>query len=159
MFPGEFIEFILAADDGTAKASVEITRFPIEAAGDGGCRLSVRPMRIQGDIFQISGSGFQPDQKITGGSTSDGEKAHERWKTKSDGSLPKIVILPAVRGKSGGEASVTASDTSCSVTVRYKWGTEMTRATPQPQTPAGQLPTPSARPAESPTPGVPGRGT
>lgn len=159
MFPGEFIEFILAADDGTAKASVEITRFPIEAVGNGGCRLSVKPMSINGQIFQISGSGFQPDQKIKGGSTSEGEAAPARWKTKSDGTLPKIVILPAVRGKSGGKASVTASDTSCSVMVRYHWGTEMTRAAPQSQTPVVQ-PTPtSVRPAEAPTPGSPGSGS
>jgi len=37
-----------------------------------------------------------------------------------------VVVLPAVVGKSGGEGSVTASDASCSVTVRYNWGDAMT---------------------------------
>jgi hypothetical protein len=155
MFPGEFIEFILAADDGAAKAAVEITPFPIEAVGNGGCRLSVKPTEITGQIFRITGSGFQPDQKIRGGSTSDGEAQHQGWKTKSDGTLPNTFILPAVRGKSGGEASVTASDNSCSVTVRYHWGSEMTRAAPEGRAtaPASPLPTESQAPAgpQSPT--------
>lgn len=152
MFPGEFIDFTLAADDGTAKASVEITLVPIEAVGNGGCRLSVRPMTIRGDVFHIAGAGFKPDQEINTVAALDGQVTHERYKTKGDGSL-KIVVFPPVPGiKSGGEASLTASDTSCSVTVRYNWGSAMTQATSgrpatssgPPRTPAGPLATPSA---------------
>jgi hypothetical protein len=133
MFPGEFIEFTLAADDGTAKASVEIALFPIEAVGNGGCRLSVKPMTLQGDIFQINGAGFKPDQEVNAVGTLDGQVTRQRYKTKGDGSL-NIVVFPPVPGiKSGGEASLTASDASCSVTVRYNWGNAMTRAAPEGQ--------------------------
>src|SRR6266496_215644 len=164
MFRGEFIEFTLASDDGTVKASVAMTLHPMEAAGNGGCRLSVKPMSIRGDVFQIIGAGFQPGQKIKAVAISEGEVAHPRWKAKDDGSL-NVVVLPAVVGKSGGEASVTASDASCSVTVRYNWGDAMMRAAPegraaasapplptQSQAPAGQSPTPSAQMATTPTP-------
>lgn len=126
MFRGEFIEFTLAADDGSAKASVEIALFPIEAVGNGGCRLKVRPMSIRGDSFHIAGSGFRPDQEVRVVESFDGRVVQDKYKAKGDGSL-KIVVLP---GRGGGEASLTASDDSCSVTVRYNWGDAMTRAAP-----------------------------
>lgn len=129
MFPGEFIEFTLAADDGTAKASVEITPFPMEAAGDGGCRLMVKPMSVRGDILQISGSGFRPDQEIKVVATLDRMSHDERWKAKADGTV-QTVVFPGGAGRNGGEGIVTASDGACSVTVRYDWGVAVAQATP-----------------------------
>jgi tetratricopeptide (TPR) repeat protein len=139
MFPGEFIEFTLAADDGTAKASVEIALFPIEAMGNGSCRLSVKPMSARGDAFLITGSGFKLDEDIKSVERVDGQTIDKRLKAKGDGSL-KVVVFPGAAGRSGGTASLTASDTSCSVTIRYSWGSEMTRAVPerQAQTPGSQ---------------------
>jgi hypothetical protein len=139
MFPGEFIEFTLAADDGTAKASVEIALFPIEAAGNGSCRVSVKPMSARGEAFLITGSGFKLDEDVSGVQRVDGQTVNQQWKARGDGSL-KVVVFPGAPGRTGGTASLTASDTSCSVTVRYSWGSEMTRAVPeaQAQTPGSQ---------------------
>jgi hypothetical protein len=145
MFPGEFIEFTLAADDGAAKATAEITPFPMEAAGNGSCRLMVKPMSARGDAFLITGSGFKLDEDIKGVARVDGQTTNERWKAKGDGSL-KAVVFPGAAGRSGGTASLTASDSSCSVTIRYSWGSEMTRAVPerQAQAPGSQPSTQSA---------------
>jgi hypothetical protein len=129
MFPGEFIEFTLAAEDGSATASVEITPFPMEAAGNGSCRLVVKPMSARGDMFQIIGSGFRPEEEVKVVETLDGMSHDERWKAKADGTA-KIVVLPGGAGRNGGEGIVTASDGACSVTVRYHWGIEMAHSTP-----------------------------
>jgi hypothetical protein len=162
-FAGEFIGFTLLSDDGTAKASVEITPVPIEAVGKGGCRLSARPMSIRGDSFSISGEGFGPDQQIKGVASSSGELANVSLKNRGDGSF-KLVVFPGVVGKGGGEADLTASDSLCSVTLHYNWGDAMMKdrrnrpqAAPEaqatPTAPAAPTrPQTAAQPAPNPTP-------
>ena len=134
MFPGEFATIALVSKDGTAKAFVEITPFPIQAEGKGGCRLAVRPMDPSGQAFVITGSGFEPNKKLKIVSTSVNEVAYGTSSGRSDGTL-KQVIFPAVVGRTGGDASFEASGSDCSVKVRYKWGDEMrapSAAAPQP---------------------------
>lgn len=127
-FPGEFIRFALVSADGAAKAFGEITPVPIEAVGKGGCRLLVKPMSIKGEVFSIIGAGFKPDEKIKAVATSSGEKMNSPIENKG-GNL-KLVLFPAVVGRTGGNASLTASDSSCSVTVHYAWGDAMTKLSP-----------------------------
>ena len=50
---------------------------------------------------------------------------HETRSAGADGTLPKTVILPAVVGRTGGDASYEVSDSECSVKVLYKWGDRM----------------------------------
>ena len=141
MFMGEFVVFTLVSDDGAEKVSGEITPFPIGAAGVGGCRLSVKPSSLQGDMFQIRGSGFKPGQDINLISTSSGEKMQMPVKNKGDGGV-SIVVFPAVVGRSGGESTLTASDGACSVTVRYRWGDELTKSLPTAMAATPGAPTP-----------------
>jgi hypothetical protein len=124
MFPGEFAVFALVSEDAASKAFVEITPFPIQAEGKGGCRLFVRPMEPSGQAFIITGSGFKPNKKLKTVSTSVNEVAHGTSDGRPDGTL-KQIIFPAVVGRTGGDASFEASDSDCSVKVRYKWGAEM----------------------------------
>ncbi len=131
MFAGEFAVFALTSEDGSAKASVEITPFPIQAEGAGGCRLSVQPMSLNGQIFEIRGVGFKPDAKLKTTSTSSGERGDTEYNSKNDGTL-KVILFPATRGRSGGDASFTASDSTCSATVNYKWGDQMRGAAASP---------------------------
>jgi hypothetical protein len=156
MFAGEFVVFTLASEVGTAKASVEITPFPIEAVGNGDCRLSVKPLSVKGDMFSISGQGFKPGAKIKGVGRSSGEVMDTHLDNKG-GNL-KLVVWPAVVGKTGGEASLTASDSSCSVTVHYAWGDAMTKLSPTATRAASKAqPTPAMpeSPAAVQSPGVP----
>lgn len=127
-FAGEFIRFTLLSDDGSAKAAAEITPVPIEAVGNGGCRLTVRPLLANGQAFSIIGERFQPGDEIKTVSTSSG-KVMEGHADNKGGNL-KFVVFPAVAGQSGGDASLTASDKSCSVTVRYAWGDAMMKLSP-----------------------------
>jgi len=124
-FPGERFELAVIAQDGSARASVEITPVPIHAEGSSGCRLFVQPLSLDGNGFQIMGDGFALGHDLRVSSTSSGERSGEKTvKGRTDGSL-KFVIFPAVVGKSGGDATFTASDDSCSVTVAYRWGDQM----------------------------------
>lgn len=127
-FPGEFIQFALVSEDGAAKGSVEITPVPIQAVGQGGCRLSVKPLSAKGEMFSITGEGFKPNEQIKGVGRSSGEVMDAHLDNKG-GNL-KLVVFPAVVGKTGGEASLTASDSSCSVTVHYAWGDAMMKLSP-----------------------------
>jgi hypothetical protein len=131
MFLGEVAVFALVSKDKASQAFVEITPFPIQAEGVGGCRLFVRPMDVSGRMFLITGSGFQPNKKLKIIGVSVEEVAHMTSDGKPDGSL-KHVILPAVVGRKGGDASFEASDSACSVKVQYKWGNEMRKASPAP---------------------------
>jgi hypothetical protein len=134
MFPGEYAVFALVSEDAASKAFVEITPFPIQAAGKGGCSLLVRPMEVRGQAFIITGSGFKPNKKLKTVSTSVNEVAYGTSDGRPDGTV-KQVIFPAVVGRTGGDASFEASDSDCTVKVRYKWGDEMrgrSAAAPQP---------------------------
>jgi hypothetical protein len=124
-FPGEYITIALVSEDGKAKAFGEITVYPIQAEGKGGCRLVVRPLDPKGQTFAIIGTGFGPGKKLKIASTSVNESMHETKTAGPDGTLPKQVILPAVIGRTGGEASYEVSDSDCTVKVLYKWGDEM----------------------------------
>jgi len=130
-FMGESITFALVSEDRTATAFVEITPFPIQAEGKGGCRLFVRPMDPGGQIFMITGSGFKASQKLKTFSTSVNESMRGTLEGRPDGSV-KEVILPAVVGNKGGEASFEASDGDCTVRVDYRWGDQMMSWSPAP---------------------------
>jgi len=136
MFQGEFAAFALVSEDGASRAFVEITPFPIHAEGKGGCRLNVRPMDVQGQTFSITGSGFKPDKTLKTVSSSLNEVAYGSLKGRPDGTV-KMVVFPAVVGRTGGDASFEASDSDCSVKIGYRWGDQLRRpsspsATPTP---------------------------
>jgi len=128
MFPGEYATFALVSEDRSATAFVEITPFPIQAEGRGGCRLLVRPMELGGQVFLITGSGFKAGRKLKTFSSSVNESLRGTVDGRPDGSV-KEVILPAVVGHKGGPASFEASDGECTVRVDYRWGDQM-RSTP-----------------------------
>ena len=135
MHLGEYIVFLLSSEDGAAKAKVEITPFPIEAEGPGGCRLNVQLTTTSGEMFVITGSGFRPGEDLKTKSKSSDEAAETTMKGRPDGTL-KVVMFPAVVGRTGGDASFEASDSVCSVKVNYKWGDAMAaNDPPAPRTP------------------------
>jgi len=82
-------------------------------------------MDPKGQVFTIIGTGFGPGKKLKIASTSVNESMHETKTAGADGTLPKQVILPAVIGRTGGEATYEVSDSDCTVKVLYKWGDAM----------------------------------
>ena len=138
MFLGEYVKFGLVSEDAASKAFVEITPFPIQDEGTGGCRLFVRPMEASGQAFSITGSGFKPNEDLKIHSTSSNESGDSKVKGRDDGSL-KFVLFPATVGRKGGDATFQASDSTCTVNVSYKWGEAMRAFVPE-----KVQPTPSA---------------
>lgn len=135
METGEFVQFALFSEDGSTKAAVQITPFPFRAEGEGGCRLSAQAIASNGEVFQIKGSGFAPDKDLETVSTSSEETMRSSMKGRPDGTLT-LIMFPAVVGKTGGDATYSASDSRCSVTVKYRWGDAMTRPPGKSETPA-----------------------
>lgn len=124
MFAGEYGVFALVSSDGEIKTFVEITPFPIQADGKGGCRLQARPMDLRGQGFVITGSGFQPGRKLSTVTSSDGEDTKGTTNTQADGTL-KQVVFPRMTGGSGGEATYEVTDSPCSAKVLFHWGDEL----------------------------------
>ena len=121
MFEGESMNYALISDDKSNMAFIEVTPFPIKAKGTGSCRLSVKLVSPAGQIFLIEGGGFEPRQEIHVVAQSNGETGGFQLRGTVDGTFIHG-ILPAIKGKTGGLSTFTASDRSCSVTVRFHWG-------------------------------------
>jgi hypothetical protein len=124
---GEPLEAALVAEDGSGQVSTRIVPAPIEARGADGCRLSVELLDPTGNAFVIKGEGFAPGEGVRLLDRS-GDEVVEASKKASPGGGFEIVELPAVVGKSGGEASIAAAGRACSVpALAYKWGTAVER--------------------------------
>lgn len=98
-----------------------------EAKGTGECRVSAQPMSARGDTVLIRGERFAPKEEIRIVSRSDGEAVEFTKPASADGEFA-LVIAPQLKGRSGGSSSLTAADSSCSVTVHFQWGDAIARA-------------------------------
>jgi hypothetical protein len=133
---GEPLELALVAEDGSGQVVARIIPAPIEARGTGDCRLSVELMEPTGKIFMIRGEGFDPGEEVRLLDISEDEVMGDSKRISSTGRF-ELVILPAVVGKAGGEASISAIGRACSVpALPYKWGIAMERASTPDQAPA-----------------------
>ena len=136
VFKGEPLELALVAEDGSGQVVARVVPAPIEARGIGDCRLSVELMEPTGKIFMIRGEGFDPGEDVRLLDISENEVMGDSKRISSTGRF-ELVILPAVVGKAGGEASISAIGRACSVpALPYKWGTAMERASTPDQAPA-----------------------
>ncbi len=118
---GAPLRMIVISTDQTVKAFAEVYPFPIEA-NDGSCRLWVELISTQGTAFAIYGEGFGVEEEVTASSRSDGEIIRKTQQASPDGTLPVVIIAPAVVGKRSGTASFTVAGKSCAPTVNYEWG-------------------------------------
>lgn len=117
---GEPISYAIVSTDRSVKAFAEFVPFPIEAR-QGTCRLSLKLISPDGTAFSVRGDGFEPNEKVTTVSRSDGEMVPGTLRTLSDGSLPYVALLPAAVSRRY-KASYTVASKSCTVTVDYEWG-------------------------------------
>jgi hypothetical protein len=122
---GEPLEAALVAEDGSGRVTTRIVPAPIEARGAGGCRLSVELLEPTGNTFAVRGEGFAPGEGVRVLDRSGDEVVEGSLKSSPTGRL-ELIVLPAVVGKAGGKASISASGRACSVpALPYKWGTAM----------------------------------
>ena len=117
---GEPASFAIVSTDRSVKAFAKFVPFPIEAE-HGNCRISLELISPDGEMFGVSGEGFEPNEEVTTVSRSNGEVLQSKKKTSSDGSLPPVVLLPAAISQEH-KSSYTVVGRLCSVTVDYEWG-------------------------------------
>ena len=119
---GEAVRLIVTSVDQTIKAFVEVFPFPLEAR-DGPCHLWAELIiGAQGRAFAFYGDGFPPGAKVLTSSHSGHEVLNGTYTILDDGSLPPMIIFPAVVGQTSGEASFTAIGPACVPVVTYQWG-------------------------------------
>ncbi len=124
---GEPLELALVAEDGSGQVVARIIPAPIEASGAGGCRLSIELMDPRGSAFRIKGEGFEPGEEVRTPHRSEDEVLDITKRASATGGF-EFIVLPAVIGKTGGSASISATGRVCSVpTLSYRWGTAMER--------------------------------
>lgn len=119
--PGEPYYVTIVDTNGDELASARTIPFPLEARGQDECVLSIIIGSSSGEIFQIEGKGFEPNEEIEFTSTSEGEVISSTISTKSDGTFENV-LLPAVIGKDSGDASVSAKGVNCDLSLEYSWG-------------------------------------
>ena len=124
---GEPLTLALVAEDGSGQAVARLVPAPIEARGAGGCRLSLELMESTGNTFAVRGEGFEPGEEVRVLDRSGDEIVEGKRRTSPSGGF-ELVMLPAVVGRTGGEASISAIGRTCSVpALPYGWGTAMER--------------------------------
>ena len=121
-YKGEAVRLILTSVDQTVKAFAEVFPFPLEAR-DGPCHLWAELVPgAEGRAFAFYGDGFPRGAKVLTSSHSGHELLNRTITIPDDGSLPPMIILPAVVGQTSGEASFTAIGPECAPAVTYQWG-------------------------------------
>lgn len=122
---GEAIGCALVSQESGTKASGEVIPFPIEAVGEGGCRIALQLITpANGGTFALFASGFEPGEVTEVVSRSGREVLSSQGNVKEDGTFVHV-MLPGVRGKRGGKASVTVTGRACTVSLAYDWGRDM----------------------------------
>jgi hypothetical protein len=90
--------------------------------------LSVELMDPTGNVFRIRGEGFEPGEEVRTPHRSEDEVLDGITKTASPTGGFEFIMLPAVVGKTGGSASISATGQACSVpALPYKWRTAIER--------------------------------
>lgn len=122
---GEPLDIALVAPDGSLKIFSTLIPFPIQATGMNNCRLATVLRSSDGTLFEISGAGFEPNEKLDGFSQSESEQLSSKLQAGADGTW-RVIMLPAVIGKSGGTASFETFGQKCTLKVTYDWGSALT---------------------------------
>ena len=102
-------------------AFTKVIPFPVEAQGPTGCRLSLELLSPDGMSFNIIADGFQAGEELNVTSKSEGELVQQKDRFPQSEPLT-VLVSPGVTGKASGDASYTVEGTSCTVTLKYKWG-------------------------------------
>jgi hypothetical protein len=117
---GESRRFALISDDQKSKALATVVAFPITGK-DAGCSLDALLGTPDADVVLVTGSGFPPNTGVPMSSDSAGEVATGVWKVNAKGELASM-ILPAVRGKTSGDTTITVKAPTCAPKITFHWG-------------------------------------
>jgi hypothetical protein len=119
---GEALRVALIDADGEVRVYADAIPYPLEASS-GSC--TVVGEMLDRERFTFSGSGFAPGETLQFASRSGRQVIRRTEVADSQGRLGTILVLPAVRGRDGGNAAFEVVGQSCKVEVRYGWGDQL----------------------------------
>ncbi|MFN8471221.1 MAG: hypothetical protein U0822_03300 [Anaerolineae bacterium] len=115
---GEPLAVAAMSDDGSVKGYGVVIPFPIQAAGDGGCRMGAELNSTDGTKWLIYGEGFESGEKLAITlRRPDGTLGQATDKANDDGTVDGDVSL-----NGEGMFSLTLQGRACTVTVEFPSG-------------------------------------
>ncbi|MEK7475974.1 MAG: hypothetical protein AAB152_10135 [Candidatus Coatesbacteria bacterium] len=125
---GEAYDLGAASEDGTVRAFIKVTPFPLEAKGPGGIRVWAELASARGDAWIVNGEGFRMAEEINTVMTS-GEEAHlDVVMASPTGTFSRVLFPAAWFHEAGGMAAWKATAKSGSVELTLGWGDKALRA-------------------------------
>jgi hypothetical protein len=118
---GEALRVALISTDETVAVFAEAIPYRLDASA--GCTVEGEMLSLEG--FAFSGSGFTPGETLEVVSRSDRNIIRRTATADDGGRLPTVIVLPTVRGRSGGDATIEVTGESCRVVLRYGWGDKL----------------------------------
>jgi hypothetical protein len=119
---GEAMRVALISTDGMTRVYADAIPYPLEASS-GSCTVVGEMMNRE--MFAFSGSGFMPAETLHITSRSGRDVVRRTALANPVGRLETTIILPAVRGKKGGDATFEVAGAACQVALRYGWGDKL----------------------------------
>lgn len=118
---GEPMNYTLT-DERALIAICDIIPHPIHAFDNAGHTLTLKMTSPNAENFELTATGFEPNEKFQLCSKSEGEKIINNVEADAEGNF-KCLLLPAVIGLKTGRASVQLSGkTTDNLKVNYIWG-------------------------------------
>ena len=117
---GEPKRFGLVSEDQKWKAFGTIVAFP-NVNNDGACSLEAQLVTPDADAVFVTGRGFAPNIPVPQSTDSAGEVMMGTWPANAKGDLA-TVVMPAVRGKTFGDATILVKAPACRPKVTFHWG-------------------------------------
>lgn len=118
---GEPFRIALAAEnEPTVRALLKVVPVPNEGR-DKGCRVQAVLLRPQAQIVILESSGFAAGAELTLESESAGERVTGKGKADAAGAYSSM-LLPYVKGRSGGTTRVRLRSSACAPSVAFRWG-------------------------------------
>jgi hypothetical protein len=117
---GEIYRIALISDDKKIKIAVSVVPDPLVGTS-GPCSVEAVRFTPRFESVVIRGRGFQPSEKVRWNSASADEKILNDVFANVNGEFTSVVI-PAVKGKSGGDFKLKIEAKGCSPEIGFHWG-------------------------------------
>jgi hypothetical protein len=115
---GQRFQVALMNADESIRVFASVFPFPIEASGEGGCRVWVELGALDASMFYLHAEGFQPGEPLVFGATPRSDLGNSRSFADEAGSYLSIEYP----GQLTGRTHYTVTGANCSASVSYERG-------------------------------------
>jgi len=124
---GEAYDLGVAAEDGTVRAFIKATPFPLEARGPGGVRVWAELASARGDAWIVNGEGFRMAEEINTVMTAGDEVHLDVVIASPTGTFSRVLFPVAWFHQPDGTAGWKSTSKSGSVELSLGWGAHALR--------------------------------